>query len=347
MTTQTRKPYLTVLLVLGILLLGAGFWLYRMVYLPNVELGTRHSEYFYVHTGWTYTDVVNSLVEKKIIKSRGSFEWMAKLKKYDQNIKPGRYRILESMSNRALINVLHKGDQEPVHFTLNAVHSKQQLASRVGGKLEADSLALLQMLNDDVYLSRFGMNSNTILTLFIPETYEFYWTTSAEEFMDRMAKEYKKFWTEERKSKARAVGLSQTEVITLASIVQEEQSRFDDEKPIIAGVYLNRLRDHMPLQSDPTVRYAIGDFTVNRILTEDLRTESPYNTYLHTGLPPGPICFPETSSVDAVLNRQKSKYLYMCAEFGTGRHNFAENFEQHKVNAKRYREALDNAGIKR
>jgi UPF0755 protein len=241
MTTKTKKPFLALLLVLGILIAGAGLWLYRMVYLPNVELGNKHSEYFYVHTGWTFSDVVNSLEEKKIIKSRNSFEWMAKLKKYDNNIKPGRYRVLQNMSNRALINMLRKGDQEQVHFTLNAVHSKQQLASRVGGKLEADSLALLQMLNDDGYLSRFGMNTNTILTLFIPETFEFTWTTTAGEFMDRMAKEYKKFWTDDRKSRAHSIGLSQTEVIILASIVQEEQSRYDDEKPVIAGVYLNRL----------------------------------------------------------------------------------------------------------
>jgi UPF0755 protein len=347
MTTKSHKPLFRILLVAGLLLGGGGLWFYRIVYLSNVELGAKHSEYFYVHTGWTYADVLNSLEEHKIIKSRSSFDWVSKLKKYDKNIKPGRYRILENMSNRALINMLRKGEQEPVHFTLNAVHSKQQLASRVGGKLEADSLVLLHMLNDDAYLSRFGMNSNTILTLFVPETYEFYWTTSAEEFMDRMAKEYKKFWTDDRKSRAHSIGLSQTEVITLASIVQEEQSRYDDEKPVIAGVYLNRIHDHMPLQSDPTVRFVLGDYTVNRILSEDLHIESPYNTYLHTGLPPGPICFPEASSVDAVLNHQKHKYLYMCAEFGTGRHNFAETFEQHKANARRYREALDEAGIKR
>jgi UPF0755 protein len=243
--------------------------------------------------------------------------------------------------------MLRKGEQEPVHFTLNAVHTKVQLASRVGGKLEADSIALLNMLNDDAYLSRYGMNVNTILSLFVPQTYEFYWTTSAEAFMERMAREYKKFWNEERKGKARAIGLSQTEVVTLASIVEEEQSRFDDEKPLIAGVYMNRLKAHMPLQSDPTVRYALGDFSVNRVLSEDLRTPSPYNTYLHAGLPPGPICFPEPSSVDAVLNYKKHNYIYMCAEFGTGRHHFAETFEQHKLNAQRYRDALDKNGIKR
>ncbi len=347
MTKKPGRSFLRILLVLALFIGGAGFWLYKMVYLSNVELGAKRSEFFFVHTGWTYTDVVNALEEHKVIKNRRSFEWVAKLKKYDKNIKPGRYRILENMSNRSLVNLLRSGEQEPVHFTLNAVHTKEQLASRVGGKLEADSSALLHLLNDDVFLSKYGMNTNTILTLFIPQTYELLWVTTPEEFIERNAKEYKKFWTEERKAKAKAIGLSQTEVIILASIVQEEQSRFDDEKPVIAGVYLNRLRDHMPLQSDPTVRYALGDFMVSRVLSEDLKTESPYNTYLHTGLPPGPICFPEVSSIDAVLNHQKNKYIYMCAEFGTGRHNFAVDFEQHKINAKRYREALDANGIRR
>jgi UPF0755 protein len=347
MATKSRKSLYVFSFVIALLIAGAGLWLYALIYRSNVELGGRRSEFFYIRSNWSYPDVVNSLVEHKFIKDRHSFEWVARLKKYDKGIKPGRYRLLENMSNSALVNMLRRGDQEPVHFTLNAVRTKEQLASRVGGKLEADSTVLLSMLNDNVYLTRLGMNSNTILTLFIPNTYEFYWTSSAQDFMDRMAKEYKKFWNEERRAKARVVGLTQTEVVILASIVQEEQTRYEEERPIIAGLYLNRLKEHMPLQSDPTVRFALGDFTVNRILSEDLRIESPYNTYLHYGLPPGPICFPEPSSIDAVLTPKKSRYLYMCAEFGTGKHNFAETFEQHRINAQRYREELDKNGIKR
>jgi UPF0755 protein len=347
MAGKSRKSLLVVCFVVAILITVAGLGLYAIIYRSNVELGEKHSEYLFVRSNWTYADVVNSLVERKIISSKRSFEWVAHAKKYDIAVKPGRYRILDHMNNSALVNLLRKGDQEPVHFTLNAVHTKEQLASRVGGKLEADSVALLNMLNDDALLGRYGFTSATVLSMMIPNTYEFYWVSTAEDFMDRMAKEYKKFWNETRRSKARAIGLTQTEVSILASIVQEEQTRYDDEKPTIAGLYLNRLREHMPLQSDPTVRYALGDFTVNRILSEDLRTPSPYNTYLHTGLPPGPICFPDASSIDAVLNHKKSNYLYMCAEFGTGRHNFSETFETHKLNAQRYREALDKNGIRR
>jgi len=347
MASKKGKLLIVICFLLAVVLAGGGLWFYSLVYRSNVELGERHSEFFYIRSNWSYTDVLNALADKKFIRNRNSFDWVARLKKYDKEVKPGRYRILENMSNSALVNMLRKGDQEPVRFTLNAVHTKEQLASRVGGKLEADSVALLNMLNNDAFLSKFGLNSNTILSLFIPNTYQFNWTSTAEDFMERMAKEYKKFWNEERRSKAKEIGLSQTEVIILASIIQEEQSRYEDEKPIIAGLYLNRLREHMPLQSDPTIRYALGDYSVNRILSEDLKIASPYNTYLHKGLPPGPIGFPEVSSIDAVLNFRKTNYLYMCAEFGTGRHDFASTFEQHKQNAQRYRDALDKNGIKR
>lgn len=209
-----------IVFIIALLIVVGGFWIYRMIYLGNVELGERKSEFFYIHTGWNYEQVAASLDEKHLIKSRTSFDWVAKMKKYDRHIRPGRYRIMAHMSNSALLNLLRKGDQEPVHFTFNEVHTKKQLASRVGSKIEADSTGLLRMLNDDAYLGKYGMNSNNILSLFIPATYEFVWTTSAEEFMGRMAKEYRKFWTDERRSKAKAVGLSQTQVVILASIVE-------------------------------------------------------------------------------------------------------------------------------
>jgi UPF0755 protein len=343
----SASPKRIILLLLAAVVAGGGFWLFRMIYLSNVELDGKKVEYFYIHTGWNYEDVLKALEDKKLIKSKRTFEWVAKLKKYDRQVKPGRYRITEGMSNSSLVNLLRKGDQEPVHFTLNAVRTKEQLASRVGGKLEADSTALLNMLNDDAFLNRYGMNAADVMSLFIPDTYEFMWTSTAEQFMDRMAKEYKKFWTDDRKAKAKAIDMTQSEVMTLASIVQEEQTRFDDERSTIAGLYINRLHERMPLQSDPTVRYAIGDFSKNRFYDNDLKIDSPYNTYKHRGLPPGPICFPEASSVDAVLNYKKHNYIYMCAEYGTGRHLFAETYDQHEANAKRYHEALDKAGIKR
>ncbi|HXC03886.1 MAG TPA: endolytic transglycosylase MltG [Bacteroidia bacterium] len=347
MTATSASPKRIILILIAVVLAVGSFWLFRMVYLGNVDLDGKKVEYFYVRSNWTYDDVVKALEDKHLIKNRTSFEWVAKLKKYNHQVKPGRYRLTESMSNSALVNMLRRGDQDPVHFTLNAVRTKEQLASRVGGKLEADSTALLNILNDDAYLSKFGMTSDNIMSLFIPDTYEFMWTSTSEQFMDRMAKEYKKFWTEDRKAKAKTMDMTQSQVMTLASIVQEEQNRFADERPVIAGVYINRLKEGMRLQSDPTVRFAIGDFNATRFYSSDTHVESPYNTYLHKGLPPGPICFPDASSVDAVLNYKKSNYLYFCAEYGTGRHLFAQTFEEHETNAHKYHEALDKAGIKR
>ncbi|MFI5149549.1 MAG: endolytic transglycosylase MltG [Bacteroidia bacterium] len=343
---KSAGPKKIVFLILAGLVVCAGAWLYYMIYMGNVELGNKKVEYFYVRSTWKYEDVVNALEEKKLIKSRSSFEWVAKLKKYKQQVKPGRYRLTESMSNSSLVNMLRRGDQDPVHFTLNAVRTKEQLASRVGGKLEADSITLLHLLNDDGYLNRFGMTSANIMSLFIPETYEFMWTSTPEQFMDRMAKEYKKFWTDDRKERAKAIDLSQSQVMILASIVQEEQTRFPEERPMIAGVYMNRLREHMRLQSDPTFRYALGEFDKNRFSDSDTKVDSPYNTYLHKGLPPGPICFPDAASVDAVLNYKKHNYLYFCAEYGTGHHLFAVTYDEHEANARKYHEALDKAGIK-
>jgi UPF0755 protein len=252
------------------------------------------------------------------------------------------------MGNNELVNLLRAGIQEPVKIFFEGIRTKDQLITRVCIRLEADSSEMRDKLNDDGYLSKYGLNKNTALTLFIPDTYEFFWNTSVDEFITKMAAEYKKFWTEERKAKARKIGLSQSEVAILASIVQSEQWRFDDEKPIIAGLYLNRLRSEMPLQSDPTLIYAGGDFSISRVLNIDKKIDSPYNTYMHTGLPPGVICLPERSSIDAVLNYQENDYIYMCAKDDfSGRHYFAKTYDQHCIYATKYREALNKRNINR
>jgi UPF0755 protein len=225
------------------------------------------------------------------------------------------------------------------------VRTKEQLVSRISGKLEIDSSEFLNMLNNDAFVSKYGFDETTIMTLFIPNTYEFYWNTSAEQFMDRMAKEYKAFWNDSRKEKASDIGLTQSQCI-LASVVQSEQSRHVDERATIAGLYMNRLNKNMKLQSDPTVIYALGDFTIQRLRNDDLDYNSPYNTYRNAGLPPGPILLPEPESVDAVLNYKRSNYIYMCAEFGTGRHKFTSDYDQHLKNARAYQSALDKQGIK-
>lgn len=349
MSAKSKIVKRTVLIIAVVLLglAGAGAWWFWNVYnKPSVQLEGKDSEYFYIRTGTTMPELMILLTKDDLVKDTASFAMIAKLKKFT-NPKPGRYRIQDGMSNRELVNLLRSGLQDPVQFTFNNIRTKEQLASRVGGKLEADSARFLFLLNDPGFLNQYGLTSQTIMTIFIPNTYEFYWNTSEEEFFERMAQEYKKYWTDERKAKAAALNLSQSEVAVLASIVEAEQSRYADERPAIAGLYINRIRKGIPLQSDPTVIYAIGDFSIQRVLNDDLKYDSPYNTYLHSGLPPGPIRIPEPASLDAVLNYKKSDYIYMCAEYGTGKHKFTSDYDQHLKNAREYQKALNAASIKR
>lgn len=321
---------------------------YDWVFKSNVFVEGKKYEYLYIRTGSTFDEVYAILLEKRYITNPASFKRIAELKKYDKKVRAGRYRIENGMSNNKLINMLRAGIQEPIQITFNNIRTKEQLASRIGKKLEADSLMLIHLLSDPNFLNQYGLNKNNSLSLFIPNTYEFYWNTSAEQFIERMAKEYNNFWNDNRKNAAKRIGLTQGKVSVLASIVQMEQSRYNDEKPIIAGLYINRIKEGIPLQSDPTLIYALGDFTIKRVLNGDKDVESPYNTYKHLGLPPGPICLPEISSLDAVLNFKKSNYLYMCAkEDLSGRHNFAVTLDQHNNFAQRYRNALNKLNIKR
>jgi len=347
-TSFLKKVIISIFLLI---LIGGGiggYWAYLLVFQPNVKLEGKNAEYFYIHTNATFADVLKDLSEQHIIVNQASFERLAELKKYKMKVHPGRYRLHDRMSNNELINMLRAGIQEPVQITFNNIRTKEQLASRVGKRLEADSFQFLDLLNNKDFTIKYGFTKANILSIFIPNTYEMYWNTSSEEFMNRMAKEYKSFWNDKRKTQAKEINLSQSEVSVLASIVQAEQSRFNDEKAVIAGLYINRLKKGMALQSDPTLIYALGDFTINRVLNGDKDIDSPYNTYKYAGLPPGPICLPEISSLDAVLNYRKSNYIYMCAkEDFSGRHNFAETIEQHAIYAKRYREALDKHNIRR
>lgn len=329
---------------------GVGAYLaYRIIKQPNLALGNKKSKIIFIPTGSDFNDVLELLSKDGLLIDPVSFEWLAKQKQYTENVKPGRYRLLARMGNNELINILRSGMQEPVNVAFHSLRTKEELVSRICNKLEADSLELISYLNDRQYMQEnFGMDANSALSLFIPNTYEFYWNTSAEDFLKRMAKEYKNFWTEERKAKAKKLGLSQTEVAILASIVQAEQWRHNDEKAIIAGLYLNRLRMGMALQSDPTIIYALGDFSIKRVLNKDKQIDSPYNTYKYLGLPPGPVNLPEISSLDAVLNAEKNNYLYMCAkEDFSGRHNFTRNYDEHMRNADRYRRALNKEKIMR
>lgn len=332
------------LLVLGAAGYGA-WWFYGVFYKPGVHVHN-DSPFVYVRTGMTMEELTSMLSERKIVDDIEAFKSIAKLKKFEKPI-AGRYRIQDGMNNRQLVNLLMSGKQEPVKFTFNEVRTKEQLAGRVGGKLEADSLDILQLLEDEAFIEEYGFNENTILTLFLPATYEMKWNTSAQEFFELMAAEYKAFWTDERRNRSAAMGFTQSEVVILASIVEAEQKRVPEERKRIAGLYVNRLKKGMPLQSDPTVIYALGDFSINRVLKSDLDVNSPYNTYRNTGLPPGPILLADKVSVDAVLQYEKNDYIYMCAEYGTSKHKFTKDYDQHLKNAREYQAALDKNDIKR
>lgn len=341
------KKILAVVLVILVCLGGFSGWqFYSMIYTSNVGF-TGEDKYFYIPTGSEFQEVSNALVSDGILINQASFDWVAEQKNYKLNIKPGRYKLEAGMSNNQLVNLLRSGEQDPIKVTFNTVRFKEDLAGKVGAFIEADSTEIIDLLNDDAFVSKYGFNTTTFLTLFLPNTYEFWWNTSAEQFVDRMAKEYKKFWTADRKQKASALGLSQSEVSILASIVQKETNK-NDEKPTVAGVYLNRLKKGMLLQADPTLVYANRDFTARRVLNRHKKIDSPYNTYKYKGLPPGPICLPSISSIDAVLNAKSHNYLYFCAKAdGSGYHTFASTYSEHLKNAREFQRELNRRKVYR
>jgi len=331
------------------LLLGTyqAYQMYQNVYQPNVSLKTGKTAFFYIPTGSSFKDVVNKLYEKGYIINRVSFQWLANKKaNFKNHIHPGKYLIKQGMNNNELINLLRSGNQVMVKVTFNNVKIISELSNKITKNLECDSLTFYQLITNKKFIHKYGFNSSSILTMFLPNTYEFYWNTSAEQLFKRMAKEYKKFWTSERKAKAKKIGLSQSEVSILASIVQAEQSVHSDERPKVAGLYINRLKKKMLLQSDPTVIYGIGDFTIRRVLNKHKEKDTPYNTYLHVGLPPGPINLPSIKSLDAVLNYQHHNYLYMCAKDNfSGYHNFSKTYRQHLIYARKYQQELNKRRI--
>lgn len=350
MVKKKRKLKKIILFILIVLLTVAGiggYWFYSMVYKPNVIISGKDKDYLYIRTGATFEDLKKQLYDKNMISSRTSFEWVSDIKKYKDHVKPGRYKVTNNMSNNDLINMLRAGNQEEVKLVFENIRTKKEFVSKICKQLEADSSKLMILLEDNDFLGKYGFNTQNALALFIPNTYELFWNTSAEKFIDRMAEEYKKFWNDERKNKAQELGLSQTQVSILASIVQQETIK-GDERPRVAGVYLNRLAKDMLLQADPTVIFAIGDYSIHRVLNKYKEFDSPYNTYKYKGLPPGPICLSSIPSIDAVLEREQHDYIYFCAkEDFSGYHNFARTLEQHLIYAKKYQRELDRRNIKK
>ena len=335
------------LLLLLVSAIAAGVWgynTYTEIYNSNVDLKGEESLFLLIPTDSKFDDLIRILDEDKYLIDIESFKKIADLKSFS-NVKSGRYKILNKMSNNALIGMLRIGDQTPVNITFNNVRTIPQLAGKISKNLELDSLQLVNHFTSTEIQKKFGFNSATFISMFIANTYQVFWDISIEDLSKRMATEYKNFWNKDRIAKAKKLGLSQSEVTTLASIVQLESLK-RDEQPKIAGVYLNRLRIGMPLQADPTVIFAVGDFTIKRVLKKHLEINSPYNTYKNKGLPPGPIYLASPNTIDAVLNYKKHNYIYFCAkEDFSGYHSFATNYNQHINNARRYQRALNKRKI--
>jgi UPF0755 protein len=304
--------------------------------------------YLYIRTGTGYAAVLDSLRRHELLRDLRTFEWLAEQRHYPQLVRPGRYRLDPALSNQDLLDMLLTGRQDTLAFTLDAFKYKPQLTRQISRQLEADSTELRQLLKNNAFLSRrYQLDTTTVLTLFLPGPYRLFWNTSARQFLDSAAATHRRFWTTERRQRADSLGLSPTQVHVLASIVQRETAKKED-KPIIAGVYLNRLRRNMRLQADPTLLWAIGNFGVKRVLNKDKLVDSPYNTYKHKGLPPGPITSANRQSLDAVLKPAAHEYVFFCARpDGSGYSDFAETYADHKRNARRYQQHLDSIGVKR
>jgi len=333
---------LFVALVIAIYVL---FKVYKAIFLPSVDTGSDSDKYLYIRTGAEYEEVMSDLKNLKILSDEKGFEWLAKKKNYATNIHPGRYRIERNMTNNDLLNMLRSGTQLPLMVTFNNIRTLEDLAGAIGRQLEPDSIDFLKVFRDDKIRAEYSFSSETFSSLFIPNSYEFYWNTSAKRFVERMSAEYTAFWSKGRFTKAQAIGLSPVEVSILASIVDQE-SLHNDENPRIAGVFINRINAKIPLQSDPTIIFAWKDFSMRRVLNKHKTIVSPYNTYIHRGLPPGPISIPSVSAIDGVLNYEKHSYLYFCAKDDfSGYHNFAKTLSQHNENARLYQKALNRRKI--
>lgn len=341
-SNKKKRAKIFILIITTIIICYSILFIYKIGFHPNVKA---EKFFLFIPTNANYIQVIDSLKKNDVLLNIKTFQKLASFKNYESKIKPGKYLIKRGMNNRQLINMLLSGNQIPVNLTFNNLRTNQQLAGKLSKQIELDSITLIKHLNDESFLVKYNFNPLDIKLMFIPNTYKVRWNIGIEGLFDRMYNEYRKFWNNQRIEKAQNAGLSTKDVGILASIVEEETLK-NDEKPIVASVYLNRLRKNMLLQADPTVKYAVGDFSLRRILSKHLSYNSTFNTYIYKGLPPGPICIPSISSIDAVLENKQTKYLYFCAKDDfSGYHNFAENIQEHIVNARKYQKALNRLKI--
>lgn len=327
--------------------IAAGWSLYNYAYKPNTNFTDKKNRYLYIKSTDTFKDVLNQLSEKGLIKDINTFQFIAEFKKYPQKIKPGKYQIKQGIGNNQLVNLLKAGYSEKVKLNFYNINTPEEFAGRVSKHIEADSISIINKINSAEFENEFGLNNSAALSIVIANEYELEWATPTPLLFEVLKENYKQFWTTEKIKKSEKLGLTQTECYILASIVQKEQTQHPEERPKIASVYYNRLKKGMKLQADPTVIYAVGDFTLNRVLNKHLEVNSPYNTYKVEGLPPGPICIPTKNAIEAVLNLQPSNNLFFCAkEDLSGFHNFTADYQSHMVCARKYQQALDKRGIK-
>jgi UPF0755 protein len=333
-----------IFVLLLIVAAGMGYLGYQRLYAPDFK--NEKTVYVYIDRNVDYDDLCRQLTDSANCTRMDNFRFLANRLKYPENIKTGRYAVEPGMSHLALLNRLRRGQQTAMRITFNNIRLIDDLAERLDEQLMISKDEILHYLRDPGFCRSIGFTTKTIGALFIPNTYEMYWNISAENLLQRMKREYDAFWTAQRKQKADAIGLTPIEVTILASIVEEE-SAATEEYPVIAGLYLNRLWRGMELQADPTVKYAVGDFSIRRVLDRHKEVDSPYNTYMYAGLPPGPIRIPSIKGLDAVLNYMHHRYIYMCAkEDFSGRHNFAVTLAEHNRNAARYHAELNRRHIR-
>ncbi len=339
--------------ILGVLAVGGYFaYPYISLYLASsksaLTIEDGQSKDVFIKTDADLEWVVNYLDGLGVLEDKDKFLEFAEKKNFKgKNIVPGKYVLKGGMSYNDLINHLRAGNgRESVQVTFNGCRTIYDMAGKVAKNIEADSAAIAEYISNPETMAKYGFDEKTIRALFIPNTYEMYWDTNEKEFVARMAKEWKSFWNARRKAKAKKIGLTQSQVATLASIVREEQSLYEDEWKRIAGVYMNRLNMGMLLQADPTVKYCLGDFTIKRIYIKDTKIDCEYNTYRNAGLPPGPLNIPSPKGLDAVLDFEDHKYIYFCAKAdGSGRHAFAKTLAQHNQNAAAFHRYQDQIGV--
>jgi UPF0755 protein len=340
---KNRTPIL-LLSFLGLIVVFCIILGYRLLHGLHIKTEGKKIA-LYIPEGSTYQQAMDSINSHFLIRHPKTFKWIAGKKKYPQLVKPGRFIIENDMSYTALINMLRSGRQTPVNVTFNNIRTLNDLAGRIGRQIGADSAQIIEFLTTPDNYSKDGFTPENVISVFIPNTYQLFWNTTPGDLYNRMLKEYKIFWNDRRMAKARGINLDQIEVAILASIIDDEVAK-PDEKPRIAGVYLNRLKRGIPLQACPTIKFALNDFTITRVLKKHLDIDSPYNTYKNNGFPPGPIGCPTIEGIDAVLNAEKHDYLYFAAKADfSGYHNFSRTLAEHNRYAAIYQRELNKRRI--